>query len=214
MKEPRTKPAEVRLDELMNAAETLFLAQGTQATTVSQIVEAAGVAKGTFYHYFPSKSAILEALQLRYTEQFLAKVEAAVMACAGASWENKLERMVEASVEQYYLTHQFHDVIFHQQTNYERQSYERHPFIEAIESLLVAGAEANAWAMKSSRFTAVMIYSGMHDCVDYAIDQKLPQQDAAAEIVFLIRKLLAKESSKKSNSQAKFTRSNGKSPSN
>lgn len=42
---PRTKPAEVRLEELMNAAETLFLEKGFDATTVSDIVKQAGVAK-------------------------------------------------------------------------------------------------------------------------------------------------------------------------
>ena len=36
---PRTKPAEVRLDELMAAAETLFLAQGVEATTINEIVD-------------------------------------------------------------------------------------------------------------------------------------------------------------------------------
>ncbi|MEY2344126.1 TetR/AcrR family transcriptional regulator [Proteus mirabilis] len=52
---PRTKPAEVRLEELMNAAETLFLEKGFDATTVSDIVKQAGVAKGTYYHYFTAK---------------------------------------------------------------------------------------------------------------------------------------------------------------
>ncbi|MGR6439261.1 TetR/AcrR family transcriptional regulator [Proteus mirabilis] len=42
---PRTKPAEVRLEELMNAAETLFLEKGFDATTVSDIVKQAGVVK-------------------------------------------------------------------------------------------------------------------------------------------------------------------------
>lgn len=42
---PRTKPAEVRLEELMNAAETLFLEKGFDATTVSDIVKQAGSLK-------------------------------------------------------------------------------------------------------------------------------------------------------------------------
>ena len=77
---PRTKPAEVRLDELMAAAERLFLAQGVEATTINEIVEAAQVAKGTFYHYFTSKNDMLDALGKRYTGQFLASVEAHFLA--------------------------------------------------------------------------------------------------------------------------------------
>ncbi len=52
-RQPRTKPAEVRLEELMAAAQQLFLDKGVDATTISDIVAAAGVAKGTFYHYLP-----------------------------------------------------------------------------------------------------------------------------------------------------------------
>ncbi|WP_372242088.1 TetR/AcrR family transcriptional regulator [Pseudomonas sp. Fl4BN1] len=43
---PRSKPAEVRLEELMAAAQSLFLSQGVEATTISEIVSRAEVAKG------------------------------------------------------------------------------------------------------------------------------------------------------------------------
>jgi len=68
---PAPKSAEVRVDELMAAAETLFLAQGVEATTISELVEHAQVAKGTFYHYFESKSDMLAALAQRNTSSFL-----------------------------------------------------------------------------------------------------------------------------------------------
>lgn len=80
-KTPRTKPAEVRLDELMTAAEKLFLAKGVEATTINEIVAEAQVAKGTLYHYFSSKNDMLEALGGRYTAQFLARLQEAADAC-------------------------------------------------------------------------------------------------------------------------------------
>lgn len=46
----------------MNAAERLFLEKGVDSTTINEIVEAAQVAKGTFYHYFSSKNEILRRL--------------------------------------------------------------------------------------------------------------------------------------------------------
>ncbi|MGV8604920.1 helix-turn-helix domain-containing protein, partial [Pseudomonas aeruginosa] len=58
-RQPRTKPAEVRLEELMAAAQQLFLDKGGDATTISDIVAAAGVAKGTVYHYFQAKTDTL-----------------------------------------------------------------------------------------------------------------------------------------------------------
>jgi AcrR family transcriptional regulator len=42
------------------AAVELFARQGYGQTTVEQIVQAAGVAKGTFFTHFPSKDALLD----------------------------------------------------------------------------------------------------------------------------------------------------------
>ncbi|MBV1860680.1 MAG: TetR family transcriptional regulator [Nannocystaceae bacterium] len=51
------KKAEVR-DALVQAADTLFVEQGYEGTTVDQIAERAGVSRRTFFRYFPSKEAI------------------------------------------------------------------------------------------------------------------------------------------------------------
>lgn len=45
----RTKQPEIRKDQLLDAAEELFARKGPVDTTVADIAEAAGVAKGTFY---------------------------------------------------------------------------------------------------------------------------------------------------------------------
>ncbi|HWR43735.1 TetR/AcrR family transcriptional regulator [Sporomusa sp.] len=60
------KEAEVRRAELMDAALELFTSTGYQTTMIIDIVKKAGVAKGTFYYYFPSKEAILEAIYNRW----------------------------------------------------------------------------------------------------------------------------------------------------
>lgn len=44
---------------LVTVATGLFAAQGYEATSVQQIVEAAGVTKGAFYHHFASKDELL-----------------------------------------------------------------------------------------------------------------------------------------------------------
>ena len=63
---PRTKPPEVRREELMDAAERIFLSKGIAGTSVDEIVAAADVAKGTFYIHFESKEKLLLALQHRF----------------------------------------------------------------------------------------------------------------------------------------------------
>lgn len=60
------KEPEERRNELIDIAEALFMEKGYDYTTVEEIVTKAQVAKGTFYHYFKSKSDILDAMIDRY----------------------------------------------------------------------------------------------------------------------------------------------------
>ena len=53
--------AEFRCQSILAAAEAVFARHGFAATTVDLIAEAAGVAKGTLYLYYPSKSALYSA---------------------------------------------------------------------------------------------------------------------------------------------------------
>lgn len=67
-----TKAPEVRRQELMDAAVRVFQAKGIARTTVSDITDSAGVAKGTFYLYFDSKDQLLGALKERFVDEILA----------------------------------------------------------------------------------------------------------------------------------------------
>jgi AcrR family transcriptional regulator len=59
------KPAQ-RRGELLDCAQTLFLAHGYDDTTVNDVIARAAVSKGAFYHYFTSKEALLEAIAARF----------------------------------------------------------------------------------------------------------------------------------------------------
>src|SRR5215472_6265245 len=50
---------------IFEAAMRLFAERGFANTPVEEITEAADVAKGTFFNYFPTKEAILQALAER-----------------------------------------------------------------------------------------------------------------------------------------------------
>jgi AcrR family transcriptional regulator len=67
-----TKQPDVRRQELMDAAVRVFVDKGMARTTVSDITQAAGVAKGTFYLYFTSKESLLGALKERFVDEVLA----------------------------------------------------------------------------------------------------------------------------------------------
>jgi TetR/AcrR family transcriptional repressor of nem operon len=62
-------------EKLVQAARDLMLAQGYPITSVDEIIKAAGVSKGSFYHYFDSK----EELGLTAMHEFLADGAALMM---------------------------------------------------------------------------------------------------------------------------------------
>jgi AcrR family transcriptional regulator len=62
---------EKRREEILAVATELIFSQGFDAISVDLIVQTAAIAKGTFYYYFDSKKAVLEAIALRVVERMV-----------------------------------------------------------------------------------------------------------------------------------------------
>ena len=54
------KKGEKRKLELIQIAYRMFVSRGYEHTSVDEIIEEAGIAKGTYYYYFQSKEQMLE----------------------------------------------------------------------------------------------------------------------------------------------------------
>lgn len=65
------KEADVRKNEILDAAGILFAEKGYDSTSVTDIMNAVGIAKGTLYHHFKSKEDIMDALIKRQTADIL-----------------------------------------------------------------------------------------------------------------------------------------------
>lgn len=61
----------VRRDEILDIAQAFFYARGYDGTTIQAIIDAAEIAKGTFYHYFSGKADLVAGLVDRMTGQVL-----------------------------------------------------------------------------------------------------------------------------------------------
>jgi AcrR family transcriptional regulator len=72
-----TERRESRRGALVDAAFGVFLEKGVAASSVDDIVEAAGVAKGTFYLYFRTKDDAINAVAERIVDGVAGVVEAA-----------------------------------------------------------------------------------------------------------------------------------------
>ncbi len=64
-----------RKNEILNTAQKLFYTVGYEKTTISAIINALGIAKGTFYHYFNSKVELLDELVERMVLQIMAAID-------------------------------------------------------------------------------------------------------------------------------------------
>ncbi len=61
-------------DTIEVCAVGLFQARGVEGTSISDIVQKAGIAKGTFYRYFRDKDDLVDSVISRYTREFLEEV--------------------------------------------------------------------------------------------------------------------------------------------
>ncbi|GAB1438387.1 TetR/AcrR family transcriptional regulator [Providencia sp.] len=180
-KKPRTKPAEERLDELMNAAEKLFLSKGFINTTVSEIVLSADVAKGTFYHYFQSKNDIMEALRTRYMDWYLGHIQTALDSQKNACQQLKL--WCENSVKYYVEKQHIHDMLFHDEYHGRGNDHETRA-VEQIKSILALGEKNQEWPMLPPELMATMIYHSMHAAVDNLSNSTEYNQHNLGEILY------------------------------
>ena len=69
------RKGEEKRQELLGAAEKLFCAKGYAGTSVQDILDAAGMSKGGFYHHFASKEDVMKALCIRRAERAAAYTE-------------------------------------------------------------------------------------------------------------------------------------------
>jgi AcrR family transcriptional regulator len=69
-----SKEHDERLTEFLDTARQLFFEKGYEKTSVNDIIEKIGVAKGTFYHYFKSKEDLLDQLVNHFIEKSVSTV--------------------------------------------------------------------------------------------------------------------------------------------
>lgn len=62
--------------KIINAAWDLFYEQGYEDTTVEEIIKKSGTSKGSFYHYFEGKDALLGSLSYIFDEEYVRLMDA------------------------------------------------------------------------------------------------------------------------------------------
>jgi AcrR family transcriptional regulator len=187
---PGPRQRDQRLGGLLDAAAALFVEKGIGATSIEDIAERAGVAKGTFYHYFQDRAAMLEALRKRYSQRFADLADTAMDACPPDDWNARLAAWTDVTVGEYLATYPLHDAIFHDPAVCQRCVISEEAFVVSLAALLRQGAASGGWTVGEPSVTAAFMFHGMHGLLDEAIATEADTQPIAARIAELFRQLV------------------------
>ena len=151
----RTKPAEQRRADLLEAGKELFLSQGITGTSLEDITKRAGTSKGLFYVYFRSKDELLLALQDQFSAELAERIAAATDAIE--DWPAKLDACVQAIYDSYTGRHDLHEVLFPRGGHVPASRHPAHGLaLNAIRDLLAAGTAAGVFDVEDPAATAVL----------------------------------------------------------
>lgn len=107
------KRQEDRRNDLLEASAETFRLVGAEAATIADITDRAGVAKGTFYLYFPSKDDALGALWNRYVDGFLARVADLLGdPDADRDWLAALDQILDSLVRHAIAHSDLHQIVY------------------------------------------------------------------------------------------------------
>ncbi|MCI5901504.1 MAG: TetR/AcrR family transcriptional regulator [Blautia sp.] len=99
-------------EALYNTAFSLFTTKGTTKTTISDIVEKAGVAKGTFYLYFKDKYDIHNKLVIHKTTEMFYRAHEALLKTELNSFEEEFFFIIDSILEELEQNHPLLTLIY------------------------------------------------------------------------------------------------------
>lgn len=163
------RPGIERMHKLLAAATALFVEHGIAATTIDEIVARSGIAKATFYHYFESKHALLDALRDDLIERCNSRILEAVAACPEDDLPLRFITWVRATAEVRICTLAIADVVFSEEGCPLHWTVSGEPFMKYFVSLLQQGNRRRVWSVKKPALAATMIFHGMFGVQDDVI---------------------------------------------
>ncbi|PJZ00741.1 TetR/AcrR family transcriptional regulator [Bacillus vallismortis] len=166
-----------RYQELLNAARSVLAEKGFEETKVSEIVQRAGVAKGTFYLYFPSKLDLVLALVREMQQNILSEAKKAID--SKISRREELMRVIKAAFN---VMERYNDVfpVFNAVTAFKTDQWKaereiRTPYYSFLKSLIKNGQTSAEFKSDLDPEIASLLIVGMvehaaHECFVYDSD--------------------------------------------
>lgn len=187
-KRPRRRlQPEARKLEIVEAAERLIHAHGSQVR-VEDVVREAGVAKGTFFLYFPSWDDLLETVRERLVSDFDAANPLPTEVDGPIDWPALVEAQACAFIDFTLSRRGFGEAVFHS------DFAERRPLADngilRITAVIRAGQEAEAFGPVDPEPTARLLFAAIHEASD-ALAAGADRAATLAALQNLLRRCLA-----------------------
>lgn len=178
---------EARKLEIIEAAERLIHAHGSQVR-VEDVVREAGVAKGTFFLYFPSWDDLLETVRERLVSDFDAANPLPTEIEGPIDWPALIEAQACAFIDFTLSRRGFGEAVFHS------DFAERRPLADngilRITAVIRAGQEAEAFGPVDPEPTARLLFAAIHEASD-ALANGADRAATLAALQNLLRRCLA-----------------------
>lgn len=153
--------------KILDVATSLFISKGISETTVEDIVVRAGIAKGTFYHHFDSKTTLLKAITEAVLADYREHIDSEMKACVATDCVERLKAWVKASCEAYLLITPRHEIAFADEG--PRWTPRGQQDFEDFVTFLKLGHTEGCWQISDPETVAIYIYKGILGAMDDAV---------------------------------------------
>ncbi|MFN3513478.1 MAG: TetR/AcrR family transcriptional regulator [Phenylobacterium sp.] len=178
---------EARKLEIIQAAERLLQADGARVR-VEDVAREAGVAKGTFFLYFPTWDDLLEAVRDRLVAEFDAAHPLPTEIEGPIDWPGLVEAQAAAFIDFTLSRRGVGEAVFHS------DFAERRPLADnailRLSAVIRAGQEAAAFGAVDPEPTARLLFAAIHEAAD-AIAFGAERTAMLAALQNLLRRTLA-----------------------
>lgn len=196
--ETKTHKGEETKNRLITSGQKLFYSKGFEATSVREIVEDAGYAKGTFYLYFDTKMELLVCITLKLCEE-LYGIIADKLSIEAEDPFIQMENLLNV-VTQRMIELEGSLLLLHTKEILELLVSENmtSPYINAVEEQIMKflsnGIESGHFRCVNVELYSKLIFSMIHGLLESAILFNFPAeiQVVRKELGILLKKILEK----------------------
>ena len=186
----RRQPPATRRQAILDAAASLLVTNGLAATSVDAVAQRAGIAKGTVYLYFASRSDLLAALKSRYAQGLADRAESILEHADPAdpgSVTRAFDRLAAELLDYVHANQRLYHVLFHEAPGHQEQAMD--PLRYLIGRLLSQAMNQGALTPADPDLLARFLLDGLHGTMLPLAHQDQPC--VPASLSDILRRVLA-----------------------